>query len=92
MGGEDLNMKDNDEEILKINSPKNCLDGPYEVIYKNIEERWAIVSLDWENEPRLGIRWFWGTSGNPISTGHPTWFILPEIFSIDNLGSFLPLE
>ncbi len=91
MGGYEINME-NDAEILKINSPKNCLDGPYKVICKNNEERWAVVTLRWEKEDRVGIRWFWGKSGNPFSSGYPTWFILPKDFSIDNLNLFLRIE
>ncbi len=69
----------NDSEILKINSPRKYVTGgPYIVVYKDITERWAIVVLDWEGEPRLAIRWFWEDSGNPVSTSHATWFCLPK--------------
>jgi hypothetical protein len=48
------------------------------VVFKSIDERYAIVALDWDNSPTLGIRWFWSTNGNPTSRGEATWFILPE--------------
>ena len=32
-------------------------------------------------EPRLGIRWFWGNSGNPCSTGYPTWLVIPPLLN-----------
>jgi hypothetical protein len=68
-----------DEEILTINSPKEHCDGPYVVVYKSVEERWAIVALTWDKLPALAIRWFWGKSGNPVSRGYPTWFVIPSI-------------
>jgi hypothetical protein len=77
MAGEKFDLNDN-SKILSINSPKKSLSGPYTVVYKNIEERWAIVALDWNEEPNLGIRWFWGNGGNPFSSGNPIWLILPS--------------
>jgi hypothetical protein len=38
MGGEDFNLK-SDEEILSINSPRGNIKGPYSVVYKNISAR-----------------------------------------------------
>ena len=76
-GGDALDMSD-DDAILEIKSPQDFVGGPHCVICRNIEERWAIVALDWETHPRLGIRWFHGTSGNPQSRGHPTWFVVPQ--------------
>ena len=77
MSGEGFDLNDN-ENILNINTPKNKLGGPYSVVYKNTENRWVIVALDWDGEPRLGIRWFWGNSGSPTSRGYPSWFIVPD--------------
>ena len=90
MSGEDFNLE-NDEAILKINSPQRSLKGPYAVVYKNTEERWAIVAMNWNGEPNLGIRWFWGKSGNPISRSYPTWFIIPSMLRNEILNS-LPLD
>ena len=73
------------EEILSLNSPKTYIGGPYVVVYKSIENRWAIVALDWDKKPRLGIRWFWDNGGSPFSSGHPTWFIIPEALNKSTL-------
>ncbi len=61
------------------------------MVYKTIPQRWAIVALHWGDEPRLGIRWFWDSNGNPISTGYPTWFIIPSLLQYTILLS-LPIE
>ena len=90
MAGEKFDL-DNDSEILKLNSPKKSIDGPYKVVYKNIHERWVIVALDWDNEPNLAIRWFWDKSGNPISRGYPTWLILPSEL-ISSILNGLPIS
>ncbi len=47
---------DKNEDILKINSPRNRLSGPYAVVLKNIGERWVIVALGWDGKTQLGIR------------------------------------
>ena len=70
-----------DSAILEIKSPKDRVRGPYVVVFKNLAERWAIVAMDWEGEPRLGIRWFWGNGGNPFSSAHPTWLVIPPELS-----------
>lgn len=80
-----------DAEILQIDSPRANLTGPYVVVFKNLEERWAIVAFDWDGEPRLGIRWFWGNGGNPFSSGHGTWLVIPPSLS-RNVLSGLPLD
>ncbi len=77
--------------ILKIDSPKANLSGPHIVVFKNLEERWAIVALDWDGEPRLGIRSFWGNGGNPFSSGHGTWFVIPPFLS-KNILCGLPID
>lgn len=90
MAGEKFNL-DDDEAILGLNSPKNSVGGPYRVVYKNTEERWVIIALDWDGEPRLGIRWFWGNGGNPFSSGNPTWLVIPNSLSNSILNG-LPLD
>ncbi len=80
-----------DAAILKIKSPKTSVKGPYRVVFKNIEERWAIVAFDWDDQPRLGIRWFWGNGGNPFSSGNGTWLVVPPSLS-KNILSGLPLD
>ena len=68
---------------MAINSPKSKVRGPYAVVYKNEKERWAIAAMLYdpnENDewkPRLGIRWFWGNNGFPLTRGNAMWFMLP---------------
>jgi len=92
--GEDFDIED-DSKILQIDSPKAHLSGPYTVVFKNLDERWAIVALDWDGgngpEPRLGIRWFWGNGGNPFSSGNGTWLVIPPSLS-KNILSGLPID
>ncbi|MDA3884981.1 MAG: hypothetical protein PF638_05240 [Candidatus Delongbacteria bacterium] len=90
MSGYKFELENNDE-ILKINSPKKSLRGPYTVVCKDLIERWAIVTMDWEGNPRLGIRWFWGENGNPISRSFPTWFVIPPSLS-KNILSGIPID
>lgn len=80
-----------DEEILKINSPRNNISGPFVVVFKNLNERWVIVALAWDQQPRLGIRWFWGNGGNPFSSGNGTWLVVPPSLSKGILAS-LPID
>jgi len=90
MSGAKFDLTD-DEKILGINSPKTSVGGPYIVVYKDIVERWAIVALDWDKNPRLGIRWFWGGGGNPFSSAKPIWLIVPSALTNSILNG-LPLE
>ena len=78
MSGIHFNLNDNDA-ILKINSPKNRVGGPYLVVQKSIAERWAIVAMEWDKKPALAIRWFHGNRGNPLSFSHPTWVVIPFV-------------
>ncbi len=80
MGGENFPLED-DSKILEINSPRRNVGGPYIVVFKSLEERWAIVAMDWDGEPRLGIRWFWGNGGNPFSSANPIWLVIPPSLS-----------
>lgn len=68
----------NGANILKINSPKNRVGGPYCVVHTDHQERWSVVALKWEGSPVIGMRWFHGNSGQPISSGYATWFIVPS--------------
>lgn len=77
MFGESFEIE-KDEEILKINSPRESLGGPYAVVSKCCSERWALVAINWEGVPTLGIKWFWGKNGNPISSSYPTWLVIPS--------------
>ena len=88
--GENFPLYD-DARILEINSPQNSVGGPYIVVYKDLEERWAIVALDWDGEPCLGIRWFWGSAGNPISTTYAIWLVIPNLLR-KHILSALPID
>lgn len=90
MAGITFDLTD-DNNILALNSPKTSVGGPYKVVYKNIDERWVIVALNWEGEPRLGIRWFWGNGGNPFSSANPIWLVVPSSLSNSILNG-LPLD
>ena len=90
MCGENFPLGD-DNRILEINSPQESVGGPYVVVFRNLVERWAIVAMDWDQEPRIGIRWFWGNGGNPFSSAHPIWFVVPPLLSHSMLSE-LPLE
>ncbi len=86
--GENFPIGD-DERILEINSPTG--NKPYKVIHKDVKNRWAIVALDWETYPRLGIRWFWYDSGTPAYFGDATWFMFPVELT-KSILSGLPLS
>lgn len=66
------------EEILSVNSPKDFVRGPYAVVLKNDVDMWAIVALEWEGTPTLGMRWFNSDLGFPSSYGNGIWIIIPE--------------
>lgn len=89
-GGENFDLG-NDNEILSINSPQRNVGGPYVVVHKDMKDRWAIVAMNWDKEPVLGIRWFWGEGGNPRSTTYSTWLVVPSSLSM-NMLSGLSLE
>lgn len=90
MSGKNFDLND-DKEILKLNSPKSSIDGPYKVVYKDVVDRWVIVVLDWDGSPCLAMRWFWGNGGNPFSSGNPTWLIIPSPLVYGILNG-LPLD
>lgn len=44
----------------------------------------------WDSEPAMVMRWNGGEKrpkGNPVSTGHPTWFVIPPAYHRAILGS-----
>ena len=90
MAGQSFDLT-NDKKILSINSPQVFVGGPYAVVYKNIAERWVIVAMNWDKKPGLAIRWFWGNGGNPFSSAHPTWLVLPSELTVSILNG-LPLN
>lgn len=47
--------------------------------------------MNWDGKPRLGMRWFWGSKGNPFYSGHPAWLIIPSSLSNSILNG-LPLD
>ena len=90
MSGENFDLE-NDDKILEIKSPKKSIGGPYFVVFKSVEERFAIVALDWNKKPKLAIRWFWSKKGNPVSRGHATWLVIPPMLHNAILNG-LPLD
>lgn len=90
MAGESFDLTI-DADILNLNSPLHSVGGPYNIVYKNITERWAVVALDWDGEPRLGIRWFWGSTGTPNARGYATWFVIPPTL-VNSILDGLPLH
>ena len=75
-------------DILQINSPRKRLKGPYSVVYKDRKARFAIVTMDWDNKPTLGIRWFWDGCGYPNTHGYPTWLVAPDFIQQYILPNF----
>lgn len=67
MAGESFDIT-KDSNLLKMYSPKASVGGSHKVVSKSLEERWLIVAMDWDGEPRLAMRWFWGNGGNPFSS------------------------
>src|SRR5437764_11394663 len=65
----------------KVDSPKG-LSRSVKVLLNGRDREWAVAEVDYDNEPRIGIRWNgWEGEpgiGNPQSRGHPTWFLVPE--------------
>ena len=66
----------------KVLSPKKRVSN-IRVLFDGGEGSWSAVDLEWDQEPRLGLRWNGGTNhtsrlGNPQSRGVPTWFTVPE--------------
>jgi hypothetical protein len=74
--GTKLNMM-SDDNILSVNSPLGRVGGPYVVIHKDVKERWALVAMAFDDNPTLGMRWFWGSGGSPFAR-QATWFIIPK--------------
>ncbi len=91
----DLN---DDAAILEIDAPAAFVTGgPYVVVHTNDgEERWAVITLDWEGGPALGIRWFHGGYGHPNRGGWATWLVIPTLLrepmlnALENLPGAYP--
>lgn len=61
-------------------SPKGRVEN-LAVIFDGGEGSYSVARMDWDGEPRLGVRWNGGDGeglGNPQSRGIATWFILPD--------------
>ena len=51
------------------------------VLYDGGADGWSAAEGLWDGERALALRWNGNDNqekGNPISSGHPTWFIVPE--------------
>ena len=68
MRGAGNNFLLSNSNILNINSPTRNVTGPYAVVHTDQNDRWAIVALDWDNDPRwingLGYWDFWNAYDN----------------------------
>ena len=69
--------------ILAVRNPRNRVGGPYAVVYKHIEQAWAIVALNWRAEdverPTLGIRYFGPNESDFPKIGDKSaWLLLPD--------------
>jgi hypothetical protein len=70
------------EQVL---SPQTRIRG-LRVVFTNSDEGWSIAEMEWRHHGtgewrrRVGMRWDGaeGELGNPQSSGHPTWFLVPE--------------
>ncbi len=68
-----------------VRSPKKWVHDVH-VIYTDDTEGWSVAELQWLHQednqlrPRVGLRWdgLEHEIGNPQSSGHSTWFLLPE--------------
>jgi len=69
---------ESDAEILRVNSPRGELAGPWFVVHKDMTQRWAIVIMHWNGNPCLGIRWFLRGQGTPSVRGYATWLVIPN--------------
>ena len=88
--GRDFPLRD-DKEILQINSPQDKVEGPYVAVVKSLAERWAIVAMEWETRPCLGIRWFWERNGYPHAINWGTWLVISTSL-LEIIRPGLPLE
>lgn len=60
-------------------SPRDRLTGPLVVVFDDGD--WSMATAYWDKTPSLLMRWNGSDDrpkGNPISTGMPTWFVVPE--------------
>lgn len=82
------------QNIRQINSPQgpfHTVGGPYAIIHIDHQTRWALVTLEWDGTPCLGIRWFTGTRGTPESNKWSEWFIVPDILNASILSNSKPI-
>lgn len=92
VGGANYPLED-DGRILELSPPRERGGGPYAVVYKDLDERWAVVALEWDGERHLAIRWFREGPGFPTCRARPVWFHLPTALSTGVLAGLpVPLE
>jgi hypothetical protein len=68
----------NDSKIMEINTPIDRVTGPWAVVFKDLVERWVVVALSVDGQPRLGMRWFDIGAGTPFIRAKPIWFFVPQ--------------
>lgn len=80
--GEAFDLND-DAAICEIDSPRDFVTGgPYVVVHTcDNQDRWAVVTLEWEGAPVLGFRWFHGGYGHPNRGGWATWVVIPHLLT-----------
>lgn len=67
-----------EHEVMSVKSPRSRVGGPYKIVKICDKGDYAIVTLYWDENPALGIRWFDKYPGMPASHGYRTWFIIPS--------------
>ena len=72
-----------EEEILQINSPQGKKKGQNKIEIEKVlhidnKLRYVVILCKWNDKKALGMRWFWGKRGFPISRKYGTWLIIPE--------------
>lgn len=70
-----------------VTSPKGRVEKLH-VIHDSGEGDYAVATMLWDGQPRMGVRWNGGDKGeifqglgSPQSRGIATWFILPDPIS-----------
>jgi hypothetical protein len=61
-------------------SPKGSVEN-LRILHSTGEGGWSVAALDWEGEPKVGVRWNGHARnpiGNPQSRGIATWFLMPD--------------
>jgi hypothetical protein len=66
------------EEVI---SPRSRCGGVIEIIHEGSENEMSVARILWDGEAVIAARWNGNDEqplGNPMSTGHPTWFVVGD--------------